>query len=284
MKIHHLNCATQCILGGCLVSGRGGLFHTVAMVAHCLLVETESGLVLVDTGLGCDDIASAKTRLSLGFRLLSNPQLKQHETALFQVEQLGYRRSDVRHIILTHLDLDHAGGISDFPQAQVHLLQSELQSAKATGGWIHRFRYRPAQWQQHSHWVTYQSRGENWFEFEAVRSLQGLPPEILLIPLQGHTPGHAGIAIQTSQGWLLHAGDAYFHRDELNRHTPTCPLGLRLFQSLLATDYRACLRNQQRLRHLIHTQDPSVQVFSSHDSSEFKQLASNSACLSAARP
>ncbi|MEL6470920.1 MAG: MBL fold metallo-hydrolase [Cyanobacteria bacterium J06623_4] len=242
------------------------------MVAHCLLIETESGLVLVDTGLGCDDIVSAKTRLSLGFRLLGNPRLEQQETAVCQVEQLGYRRSDVRHIILTHLDLDHAGGISDFPQAQVHLLQCELRAAQAAGGVMHRFRYRPAQWQQHSHWVTYQPVGEKWFGFESVRSLQGLPPEILLIPLPGHTHGHAGIAIQTSQGWLLHAGDAYFHRNELNHYAPTCPLGLRLFQRLLATDYRDVLRNQQRLRHLIHSHNSSIQVFSSHDSSEFKQL------------
>ncbi len=31
----------------------------------------------------------------------------------------------------------------------------------------------------------------------------------------GHTLGHAGVAIDTPQGWLLHAGDAYLHRDEL---------------------------------------------------------------------
>jgi glyoxylase-like metal-dependent hydrolase (beta-lactamase superfamily II) len=277
MQIHHLNCATQCLRGGRLISGQGGFFHTVMVVAHCLLIETESGLVLVDTGLGCDDIQSPKTRLSWGFRLLSNPVLDRHQTALFQVEQLGYHHSDVRHIIVTHLDLDHAGGISDFPQAQVHLLQSEWQAAQATGGWIHQFRYRPAQWQQHFHWTTYQPDGDKWFGFEAIRSLQGLPPEILLVPLLGHTRGHAGVAIKTAKGWLLHAGDAYFHRDELN-HYPTCPWGPRLFQRVLATDYQACLHNKQRLRQLIHHQDSSIEVFSSHDPAEFKQLEAKSIC------
>jgi glyoxylase-like metal-dependent hydrolase (beta-lactamase superfamily II) len=278
MHLHHLSCATQCIQGGRLISGHGFFFHTVAMVAHCLLIETESGLVLVDTGLGCDDVRSPRSRLSWGFRLLSNPILDQRNTAFFQVEQLGYQRSDVRHIILTHLDLDHAGGISDFPQAQVHLLESEFQAARAKGGWIHQFRYRPAQWQHHAHWITYQPNGEKWFGFEAVRSLQGLPPEILLIPLPGHTRGHAGIAIQTTQGWVLHAGDSYFHRDELNYHCPTCPLGLRLFQIVLAADYQACLKNQQRLRQLIHREDSSIQIFSSHDPTEFKHLESAGAC------
>jgi glyoxylase-like metal-dependent hydrolase (beta-lactamase superfamily II) len=278
MQIHHLNCATQCIRGGRLISGHGGFFHTVAMVAHCLLIETESGLVLVDTGLGYGDIQLPKTRLSWGFRFLSNPVLDRRKTALFQIEQLGYQRSDVRHIILTHLDLDHAGGISDFPQAQVHLLESEFQAAGAKGGWMHQFRYRPTQWQHHSHWVTYQPNGEKWFGFEAVRSLQGLPPEILLIPLQGHTRGHAGIAVQRPQGWLLHAGDTYFHHHELDDRCPTCPLGLRLFQILLATDYQACLNNQQRLRQLIHHENPSIKVFSSHDPTEFKQLKAVNVC------
>lgn len=278
MHVHHLNCATQCVLGGRLISGRGGLLHMVKMVTHCLLIETASSLVLVDTGLGTGDIQSAKARLPLGFHFFSNPRLDLHETALFQVEQLGYYRSDVRHIITTHLDFDHAGGISDFPQAQVHLLKSEFLAANiAAGTFIHRFRYRPSQWHQHAHWLTYQPYGETWFGFEAVRSLKGLPPEILLIPLRGHTGGHAGVAIQTKRGWLLHAGDAYFHRDEINQNRPTCPLGLRLFQRLLATDYQACLRNQQRLRQLSCEQDASIYIFSSHDTTELEQLKAENA-------
>jgi glyoxylase-like metal-dependent hydrolase (beta-lactamase superfamily II) len=71
--------------------------------------------------------------------------------------------------------------------------------------------YRPKQWDEVQHWKYYAPGGEPWFGFEAVRDLEGLPPEILLIPLAGHTRGHAGIAIKTADGWLLHAGDAYFY-------------------------------------------------------------------------
>ncbi len=37
------------------------------------------------------------------------------------MKRLGYSINDVRHIILTHLDLDHAGGLHDFPNAAVHV-------------------------------------------------------------------------------------------------------------------------------------------------------------------
>lgn len=38
---------------------------------------------------------------------------------------------DVRHIVLTHLDFDHAGGLDDFPEATVHMLQIERDVAVA---------------------------------------------------------------------------------------------------------------------------------------------------------
>jgi hypothetical protein len=49
MRIHHVSCGTMCPVGGRLVDGFSrGL--TAKLVCHCLLVETEQGLVLVDTG------------------------------------------------------------------------------------------------------------------------------------------------------------------------------------------------------------------------------------------
>lgn len=129
-----------------------------------------------------------------------------------QVERLGFSRSDVRHIIVTHLDLDHAGGMSDFPEAQVHLLNSEYAAAIAPTTFKDRYRYRASHWEHGPSWVLYKVQGERWFGFECVRQMQGLPPEILLVPLEGHTRGHAGVAVYSQGSWLLHAGDAYYFR------------------------------------------------------------------------
>src|SRR4051812_2750245 len=118
-RVHHINCATMCPVAGFLLGsktrGRG------RMVAHCLLVETaRDGLVLVDTGFGSRDV-DGSTKLSGAFRQLVGPTLDHAETAISQLAGLGYRPEDVRHIVVTHLDLDHAGGLVDFPHAKVHL-------------------------------------------------------------------------------------------------------------------------------------------------------------------
>lgn len=66
------------------------------------------------------------------------------------------------------------------------------------------------------------------YGFESVRSLPGLPPEILFVPLPGHTYGHVGAAVQIASGqWLLQAGDAYFYRREMDAERPSCTPGLR---------------------------------------------------------
>src|SRR5664279_959764 len=96
MRVHHLNCGTMTPL----IVGR--------IVCHVLLCESNDGLVLVDTGFGLADCAD-HSRIGPA-RLLLNARFSDAETAARQVEALGYARSDVRHIVVTHFDLDHVGG------------------------------------------------------------------------------------------------------------------------------------------------------------------------------
>lgn len=269
MRIHHLNCGTMRPFGRRLINGTGSPFAAAEMVCHCLLIETEQGLVLVDSGIGLADTRRPPGSLGHVFRNLVRPVLDPDETAVRQVARLGYAVEDVRHIVLTHLDLDHAGGLRDFPDATVHVLQAEFDAATAARTAAERLRYRATQWAHGPRWQTYAATGEPWFGFDAVRQLAGLPPQLLLVPLAGHTPGHAGIAVDTGSGWLLHAGDAYFYHGEL-RPTPHCTPGLRLFQSLADTDRHTRLHNQNRLRDLSTTHS-DVTVVSAHDPVELRR-------------
>ncbi|MDP2306275.1 MAG: MBL fold metallo-hydrolase [Pseudomonadota bacterium] len=257
MRVHHLDCATLCTLAPRLVVGPG---HA-GMVCHVLLVETEAGLVLVDTGLGTADVRDPNTRLGRDFMWMTRPRLDLEQTALRQVERLGFAASDVRHIVLTHLDLDHAGGLADFPRATVHVTLEEHGAAMRPSTFLEKRRYRPIQWAHSPRFEMYQPRGTRWFGFEAVDTLRGLPPELLLVPLFGHTHGHAGVAVQTADGWQLHAGDAYFHRATVEGGA--APLLLRSFERLIAMDNGARVTNQARLHALARSGE--ARVFCAHD-------------------
>jgi glyoxylase-like metal-dependent hydrolase (beta-lactamase superfamily II) len=273
MRIHHLNCGTDCPFGGAFFDGRskGPLGH---LVCHCLLIETDAGLVLVDTGYGLRDVREPFPRLSRPFAAMLNIRLREEETAVRQIERLGFSPADVRHILITHLDFDHAGGLEDFPNATVHLTRTEFETySSRRQGFIMKNRYRPMQVDEVRNWRTYDPQGERWFGFGAVRQLEGLPPEILLIPLRGHTWGHAGVAIATDDGWLLHAGDAYFYRDEVRRPDRRCTPGLRGYQTMMEVDRAARLANQDRLRALSLDRAGDVRMICAHDVVEYEACA-----------
>lgn len=233
------------------------------MVCNCLLIEAGGELVLVDTGFGSDDVANPK-RLGQPFRALVRPSCDASETAIEKIKALGYSPTDVRHIVVTHLDLDHAGGLADFPDAEVHVFADELASAERPLPARERGRQVRAQWAHGPKWVSHSVDGEAWFGFESVRILPGIDAEVALVPLTGHSPGHSGVAVNRGDDWLLHCGDAYFHHGEVG--TPrSCPVGLRLFQTIVGHDNAARKQNQERLRELAATHAGEVALMCAHD-------------------
>ncbi|ONI90465.1 MBL fold metallo-hydrolase [Saccharothrix sp. ALI-22-I] len=269
MKVHHLNCGTMRPFGGKLVSGKGSYFGTAELVCHVLLLETDDGLVLVDTGMGLDDVRTPDETLARTWRVMSRPVLEEAETALRQVEALGFAASDVRDVVLTHLDLDHGGGLRDFPQARVHLSAEELAAATRPGkSGNDRVRYPDNQWRHGPDWVAHETTGETWFGFSGVREVR---PDVLLVPLFGHTHGHTGVAVRDGDRWLLHAGDSYFFHGEM-ASDPFCPPALTFMQKRMAVLSELRLANQDRLRELVRDHGDSVDVFSAHDATDLNRM------------
>lgn len=168
----------------------------------CILIETNLGLVLVDTGLGIQDYLQPTRGMDFFLRLMRSPR-DLRETAFHQIQRLGYQPDDLGQIIQTHLHLDHAGGLRDFPRAKIHLHRSEYEHIQTRLSW----EYRSEHWAHRPVWCPHEPGGEKWYDFDAI-PLEGFEPEIWLVPLVGHTLGHCAVAIKRDQGWILHGGDA----------------------------------------------------------------------------
>jgi len=214
MTIHFLNCGLM-----------RPYFPPVANGVTCFLVETNQGPVLVDTGFGTRDYLAPNRSMKFFLTMMRSAR-DINETAFHQVQRFGYKPEDVKHIIQTHLHLDHAGGLADFPHAQVHVLKAEYDHVQLHGSW----EYHPEHWAHDPHWVLHETNEGKWYDFEAIK-LEGFEPEIWLVPLTGHTPGHMAVAIKQEQVWVMHGGDAVpfdMKVDEVNEWITNKMLGPHL--------------------------------------------------------
>jgi glyoxylase-like metal-dependent hydrolase (beta-lactamase superfamily II) len=195
--IQHLNCASL-----------HPYIPPIDSIVNCLLVESDDGYLLVDTGFGKQDYLDPSPFMRAFIALLRTPQ-NLEETAIEQVKSFGIDPPDVRHIVLTHMHLDHAGGLPDFPWAQVHVHRSEFEMGMSRSLPLGPF-YRPEHWVHNPNWILYDTPVCEWYGFEAIDVLSGIKPRILFLPLPGHSPGHCAVAIELDHAWLLHCGDATY--------------------------------------------------------------------------
>jgi glyoxylase-like metal-dependent hydrolase (beta-lactamase superfamily II) len=258
MKIHHLNC-------GSLVAP----FVNIQSLVYCLLVETSQGLVLIDTGFGTRDYQKPNLKMRFFLQYMGVPKI-QEETAINQVRDLGYKPEDVQHIIQTHLHIDHAGGLADFPWADVHVHQTEYRAIAEPKGFME-FAYVQNHWSHGPHWVIHKETGEKWFGFDAIKILETLEGDFYLIPLPGHTRGHCGVALGKPGDWLIHCGDAaspYHSGGDLHNRGESA-YELKIFPDNLANQILG--GHVPRLRKLLQDHTEEVKAISAHDMFSFRE-------------
>ncbi len=248
MNIHHINC---------------GILHKPPQpkaICHCLVLEAENGLALVDTGIGLKEVEDPEGRVGKEMIEMAGFQFHEELTAIRQIEKMGFTKNDVKHIILSHLDNDHAGGLADFPDATIHVASEEYQAFQKGS-----YRYLPQQIEHDPKFALYDCSENTWFGLEARKVALNFGAKICLIPLFGHTLGHCGVAIQQGSKWLFYVGDAYYLRAELEVDDhPVSELA-----KIRAEDNEKRLESLGRLRQLMKHHHEEVRVFGYHDSTEF---------------
>ncbi len=163
---------------------------------HCLVVETPSRTIVVDTCIGND-----KPRKIKAWNLLQTNFLE-------RFEGLGFACDQIDTILCTHMHVDHVG----------------WNTRLVDGEWIPTFpnaRHLYAE----KEWAYFETAPEELGPIieDSVRpifaaGLADLVPgehrvcdEIRLIPTEGHTPGHVSVVIESQGEQALITGDAIHH-------------------------------------------------------------------------
>lgn len=223
------------------------------------MVESDGMVALIDTGIGMHDINDPDGRIGRGAIDAMGFQFHANTTAIRQLETREVDPTKVGHIVLTHCDSDHVGGLADFPSAQVHLAAEEKRSVDAKHP-----RYTLSQFSHGPIWQSYEENDCDLFGLPA-RSVKAMPGvDIRLVPLFGHTEGHCGVAVRNGDMWWLHVGDAYYLRDELTNRAHS----IDELASLAAENNDLRVRSLETVRKLTSLHVDHMNWFGYHDVAE----------------
>ncbi|WP_290707290.1 GNAT family N-acetyltransferase [Flavihumibacter sp. CACIAM 22H1] len=245
MKIHHLNCLQ---ISTPLMDDVPG---------HCILLEQNGKLVLLDAGIGLLDTLNPENRLGIELINQVGFRFNENRTAYRQIQQLGLDPANVTDIIVSHLDPDHIGGLADFPTANIHIAQEELDNFYSGNP-----RYLLHQLAHSNQVISYPVAEHKWFDWEARKVETAIEAAIYLIPLFGHTHGHCGIAVQQSSHCFFYTGDAFYLQVELTDPDH----GVNELAKLRADDDLTRQVTLEKIKQF-HLKQPGIPIFAYHDSS-----------------
>lgn len=202
MRVHAIHTGH---LTGNLTVTRGNSFGSllgrredIVFPAVCYVLERPEGLVLIDTGL------TSKVRVPwIQRRFVPIPSVGPDLEAGPAMQRAGLDPTEVRAVIVTHLDWDHIGGVGHFADADVHVHRIEYDYGTSRSG---RRRTQAHLWPDSFSPILYDFEPEPLGPFEHSAAIPGVDG-IHTVPMPGHSPGHVGVVVDDGDRRLLFCGD-----------------------------------------------------------------------------
>lgn len=246
---------------------RGGAWRPVAIPALFALIEHPThGPILFDTGCAPRIHALMRTWPERLYPLLLPFQVSEGETAAAQLARRGISAADVRLIVLSHLHLDHMGGLRDFPAARIVYHPDGLQAVEGLG----RLARLKAVYQPGLLPADFQARAQPLDAAAQVPLPAACAPfthgwdvlgdgSLLLIDLPGHAPGHVGLFVtdQRAERFLL-CGDACWLSRAYQAQRLPSPLAYGVIHDA------AALKTSLAQLSALHRAQPGLHIIPSH--------------------
>ncbi len=185
-----------------------------------LVEHPTAGAILIDTGMHQSVAVDPKQNLGrVGARAFAM-RMEQSDAVAAQLRERGIDHSDIRLVAMTHLHLDHASAMSDFPEATFVMTKREWEAATEPRGWAHGYRR-----EQFDHAFDYRlldfeaADVDSYATFGRSADLLG-DGSIRAVYTPGHTLGHMSLVLRLREREVLVAGDAIFTRRTLEEGIP----------------------------------------------------------------
>jgi N-acyl homoserine lactone hydrolase len=175
---------------------------------YAWVIEHPEGAIVVDTGQATHLLQTATSlhpymRWEVRFRIEPDEELGP------QLGGRGIGPRDVKQVVLTHLHIDHDGGLAHFPNSKILVSRGELQTAS---GWIGRIRgYLPNRWPSWFNPVSLDLAPEAYGPFAASKRLTSAG-DVVAVATPGHTANHVSVLVEDQGITYFLAGDTSYNQ------------------------------------------------------------------------
>ena len=168
-------------------------------------IEHSEGVIVVDTGANAG--LKSLPRWHPYFRFAVRFDIEPEQEVGVQLKSLGIGARDVKTVVLTHLHIDHDGGLAHFPYARILASGDEIARASGISGAL--LGYLPERWPK---WfdpqpLPWEASGFGPFKRSAHLTDAG---DVVAVPTPGHTPNHFSVIVCDGADRIMLAGDASY--------------------------------------------------------------------------
>ena len=168
-------------------------------------IEHRDGVILVDTGASAG--LMRLPRWHPYFRFAVRFDIEPEQEAGPQLKALGVGASDVRRVVMTHLHIDHDGGLGAFPASEILVNRGELKRASGMAGRLRG--YLPQRWPKDFDPQPLVLDGGAYGPFARSKRLTA-DGAVVAVATPGHTPDHLSVIVENGDNAIFIAGDASY--------------------------------------------------------------------------
>jgi glyoxylase-like metal-dependent hydrolase (beta-lactamase superfamily II) len=232
---------------------------TITVPLYSYLIDhPKHGLMMIDTCINWEQAHDHDGYYNHNYmisRLLSDRneyKLTPEQELEVQIQLLGYKLDDIKTVFMTHVHDDHAGGLRNLPNAKVVLNKEDREkgtlypySFELVKENLHLFTYNPVPFHDFNESLDY--FGDN---------------SVVLLPTQGHSPGHTAVLLNMENTDVLFVGDSPYTL----RHMAVDQVRQMTIGGLETDNQVEATRKIQRL---VNTNPETILLFS-HDHTDYQ--------------
>lgn len=220
-----------------------------------------AGPILVDTGMHPDAASDLRRDFGIPMSLLFRHLRSAAEPFEEQLRGLGVEPLDVERVVMTHLHVDHTGGMRLLPRAEFVCSREEWAAANGRFAALNGYASHHLPDEARMRLLEFRQDGQPFGPFTKTLDLLG-DGSVRLISTPGHTRGHLSVLLRLAGGrQALLVGDAAYTQRSIREEI------LPLFTKGDA----AYLRSLREIKAFAES-EPDAPVVPTHDPTAWQEL------------